>query len=76
MYHCTININIYHLENRVREIMCIVNELVDTEKNYFYFLEILDTLYIQTFESRIEAKKPIVSQDEIKKLFGNGKFNI
>lgn len=54
--------------------MCIVNELVDTEKNYLYFLEILDTLYIQTFEQRIEAKKPIVSQDEIKKLFGNGKF--
>ncbi|EFC44538.1 rhoGEF domain-containing protein [Naegleria gruberi] len=58
-------------KNRVREIMCIVNELVDTEKSYLYFLEILDTLYIQMFEQRIEAKKPIISQDEIKKLFGN-----
>ncbi|KAF0980734.1 hypothetical protein FDP41_013217 [Naegleria fowleri] len=58
-------------KNRVREIICIINELIETEKNYLYFLDVLDTLYIQVFESRLEAKKPLISQEEIKKVFGN-----
>jgi len=61
------------LENRVREINCIITELLETERNYLNFLEVIDSLYIQPFESKIEAKKPIISRDEMKILFGNSK---
>ncbi|KAL9643224.1 hypothetical protein ABK040_014681 [Willaertia magna] len=58
-------------KNRVREIICIIQELLDTEKNYLYFLELMSDIYVSEFEKRIEAKKPIISSDDIKKIFGN-----